>query len=98
MAPCAAGTRLCADGSVCLDPGAGLYCWFGGGVSIGAGCTSSLDCEPGTVCEAGACEQACTVGVDAPCDTGQACVATASSATDGVCAVVLGPADAAAGP
>ncbi|MBX7192491.1 MAG: hypothetical protein K1X94_10560 [Sandaracinaceae bacterium] len=61
MRLCEAGTRLCADGSVCLDLAGGRACFPGGRVGFGEPCTASLDCEAGTVCPDAvrSCQQAC---------------------------------------
>ncbi len=71
MRPCEEGTRLCADGSVCLAFAGGHACYPGGMVGFREPCRRSLDCEAGTVCPDGvrSCAQACE-------DMAQTCLPT----------------------
>lgn len=66
---------LCSDGLACLSLESQNVCFVGGSHPFGEACTSSLECEAGTVCAPDSlrCEQACTLGDDRPCATGEAC-------------------------
>lgn len=90
MASCAPGTRLCGDGSVCLEsPADGLVCWFGGDHPIDDPCTGDLQCEAGTVCASGVCRQACSTEMgaapNAVCRDTETCVALGAATTEGAC-------------
>ncbi len=82
MSPCGTtadvGTpeRLCAEGAACLAIEGASVCYVGGHTPYATACTGPLACEPGTVCspDLALCEQACTVGNDAPCASTEVCV------------------------
>ncbi len=75
LKPCEASTRLCDDGSVCLDFAGGRACYPGGAVAFGERCARTIECEAGTVCPAslGRCAQACD-GVSAICALMERCI------------------------
>lgn len=92
MAPCTDTTRLCTDGAACLLSAGVRVCYLGGNRALGDPCDTDTQCEAGTVCPAsiGACVQACSVGDDRPCYTGEVC--EGPSELEGVCRP--GPPDA----
>lgn len=96
MAQCDGSSFLCDDGAVCVDRGAdGLLCWFGGRTAIRMPCSDPLECEPGTVCAAGAtestCEQACQPADDRICREGtETCVPIAGT-SGGFCQSTVPP-------
>jgi hypothetical protein len=67
--------HLCSDGTVCASVSGARVCYGGGNHAIHTACTSDADCEAGTVCatDTMTCEQACTVGTNAPCAMGETC-------------------------
>lgn len=75
MRPCEEGTRLCADGSVCLAFAGGRACYPGGAVGFEEPCLRSLDCESGTVCPDAvrSCAQACD-GISPTCLPTERCL------------------------
>lgn len=75
MRPCDDATRLCADGSVCVDLAGGRACYPGGSIGFGEPCTTSLECEAGTVCPDAIreCTQACN-GTSPVCVVTERCV------------------------
>lgn len=83
--------HLCNNGLVCLALESQNVCFVGGSHPFGEPCTSSLECEAGTVCAPDSlrCEQACTPGDDRPCRDGETCIDVGS----GVCrpSVVVAP-------
>jgi hypothetical protein len=104
MARCVADDWLCADGAVCLaSPSDGPVCWFGGGTSFELACTDTLECEPGTVCEGGACIQACNLDegtepmANLVCRRSERCSPIAAGPNAGVCVATDGTGAADAG-
>ena len=87
MADCDMGaTRVCSDGSVCLERvgGGPGVCYLGGTGAVGSACDGALDCEQGSVCVnaggATTCATACTVADGSRCAAGETCSALSSGA------------------
>lgn len=78
--------RLCLGGEVCSSAGSGGACLLGGDVAIGEPCSASAECEAGAICTGSACRQACTVGDDSPCASGETCLMLGATGADGYCA------------
>lgn len=82
-------SRICSDGTVCLEVEMRGVCWAGGPTSIrkscraaDCSCAADTDCEPGGLCIEGSCLQACERNPDVVgperchpfCDYKEACV------------------------